>query len=299
MTIQHPDQLNLNTKLVRNQLFEVRPLSTYLGAEIVGLTFKTLMMPEVFSRVLEAFIDHQIILFRGLELSRHHQIQIAHKFGQVQVHPLDQYLHADHPEIFYITNLDSAGNPIGRHPDPGTLFWHHDGSWLPCPGLAGMIYAEQVPAYGGETHFCDMYSAFEQLDEDLKNRLMTMEAVHNLDFSRSRRNQHDPLSDKQKANISSVNHPVIRTHPVTRRKCVFLGDHAEYIQNVEYNEGRELIEYLNKRITTNSYKYEHKWQPNDLLVWDNRCLLHRSTEYDTAIEKRVMRRVTIEGSKPF
>ena len=161
-----------------------------------------------------------------------------------------------------------------------------------------MMYAETVPSQGGETHFCDMYGAYDQLEENLKSELAAHNAIHNLDFSRTRRMKDDLLTEEQKASVPPVAHPIFRTHPETQRTCIFLGDHAETVEGMDYEEGRALIDKLNQLATPEALIYRHKWKPGQVVVWDNRCLLHKALPYDTAKEARVIRRCTTLGEVP-
>jgi alpha-ketoglutarate-dependent taurine dioxygenase len=162
-----------------------------------------------------------------------------------------------------------------------------------------MMYSEIVPGVGGETEFADMYSAYDLLPAAMKARIEGRRAIHNFDFSRTRRHGEDPLTAEQKAKVPPVAHPIVRTHPDTGRKAIFLGDHAESIEGMDYAEGRALIEALNRMITPQPCVYTHRWAPRECIVWDNRCTLHRATGFDEARFKRVMRRCTIVGDKPF
>jgi alpha-ketoglutarate-dependent taurine dioxygenase len=280
--------------------FEVGPLHPVFGCEITGITVGQAVDPQIFDRVYEAFLAHQLILFRHVDLPPATQVEFARRFGEVQVHVLNQYQGCrDHPEIYLLSNLDAAGNPKGQHPDRGTLHWHTDGSWRERTGQATMMYAEVVPEVGGETEFADMYSAYERLPSALKSKIEGRRAVHNLDFSRTRRHGEDLMTAEQKAKVPPVAHPIVRTHPETGRKAIFLGDHAEFIEGMEYDAGRTLIEELNSVITSQTAVYSHRWTVGECVVWDNRCLLHRATPFDTARHKRVMRRCTINGDTPF
>jgi taurine dioxygenase len=226
------------------------------------------------------------------------QVAFARRFGEVQVHVMNQY-HADgYPELYRLSNLDRNGKPSGHHPDKGTLAWHTDGSWQRVTGQATIIYGEVMPESGGETHFCDMYGAYERLSSSWKRRIDGLRAVHNLDFSRNRRHGEDPLTEAQRLAKPPVDHPIVRTHPETGRKCLFLGDHAEYVQDMPYGEGRALIEELNALAVHADLTYEHHWKARELLVWDNRCVMHRATPYDAASEGRVIRRCTVLGETP-
>jgi taurine dioxygenase len=278
--------------------FRSRPLTPTLGAELIGVDLSREVDDALFASLYEAFLRHQVLLFRDQVIPPGRQVAFARRFGEVQVHVMSQY-HADgHPELYYLTNLGPDGQPSGKHPDRGTLAWHTDGSWSRRTGQATIIYSDEVPAEGGETHFCDMYAAWEGLSAQRQAELAPLRAVHNLDFSRTRRHGVDLMTEAQKRDKPPVDHPVVRTHPETGRRALFLGDHAEYIQGMDYEAGRALIEAVNAEAVHPSRVYRHRWRAGDLIVWDNRCLLHRATEYDESRVRRVMRRCTVIGEVP-
>ncbi len=282
----------------RNWPFEVKPLHERFGCEIVGLPLEKAVEPDVFGSVLEAFLDYQVIVFRKVELPPATQVAFARQFGEVQIHPMNQYHGYGHPEIYLLSNLDEHERPNGKHPDKGTLYWHTDGSWRERTGLATMMYSEICPKTGGETEFCDMYAAFENLSPEWKARIKGLKAIHNLDFSRTRRHGHDPMTPEQKAKVPPVAHPIVRQHPETKRLGLFLGDHAESIEGMPYEAGRMMIEELNVAATPAHLVYTHAWTPGECIVWDNRCTLHRATPFDVVNDRRKMRRCTINGDRP-
>jgi len=278
--------------------FAVRPLTPKLGAEISGVSLAEEITPDLFRSIYDAFLRYQVLLFPPQDVPPGRQVAFARHFGEVQIHIMNQY-HADgFPELYRLSNLDEKGNPNGRHPDKGTLSWHTDGSWSRVTGQATIIYGEVMPDTGGETHFCDMYGAYERLDPAWKARIADMRAVHNLDFSRTRRHGEDLMTAEQRAARPPVDHPIVRTHPETGRKCIYLGDHAESIVGMPYAEGRALIEELNALAVHPDLTYEHRWKAGELLVWDNRCVMHRATPYDPATQRRVIRRCTVLGEVP-
>ncbi len=278
--------------------FAVRPLTPKLGAEISNVKLADDMSDELFRAIYQAFLRYQVLLFPPQDVPPGSQVAFAQRFGEVQIHVMSQY-HADgFPELYRLSNLDENGKPNGRHPDRGTLAWHTDGSWQRVTGQATIIYGEVMPETGGETHFADMYGAYERLDAKWKARIASMRAVHNLDFSRTRRHGEDPMTDAQRREKPPVDQPVVRTHPETGRKCLYLGDHAEYIVGMPYDEGRALIEELNALAIHSDLTYEHRWTARELLLWDNRCVMHRATPYDPATQGRVIRRCTVLGEVP-
>ncbi len=277
-------------------LFPLRvwPFEGGLGAEVEGVAISA-VDEAMFPAIYEAFLKHQLLLFRDQDLPPGDQVAFARRFGEVQVHVMNQY-HADaHPELYRLSNLGPDGRPSGKHPDRGTMAWHTDGSWQRRSTKATMLYAEIIPTKGGGTGFADMYSAFEAIPHDEQKRLEEMRAVHNLDFSRNRRHGEEPMTDEQRKAVPPVEQPVVRVHPETGRKAIYLGDHAESIVGMGYDEGRQLIDALNDRIVASCRTYFHSWRPRDLMVWDNRCLLHKAGSYDIATEPRVIRRCTVLG----
>ena len=178
---------------------------------------------------------------------------------------MNQY-HADgFPEIYYLSNLDASGRPSGRHPDKGTVHWHTDGSWARRTGQATLLYADQVPSEGGETRFASMYDAYDALDEAMKERLAApcVRSIRWI-FSRTRRHGDDPMTEAQKKAKPPVAHPIVRIHPETGRKCLFLGDHAWCVEGMPLEAGRQLIEELNAAIIRPELVYTHRWRPGDL-----------------------------------
>ena len=288
----------MNTTADLRQPFAVRPLTPRLGAELSGVILADDMSDDVFRAIYAAFLRYQVLLFPPQDVPPARQVAFARRFGEVQIHVMNQY-HADgFPELYRLSNLDENGKPNGRHPDKGTLEWHTDGSWSRVSGQATIIYGEVMPETGGETHFCDMYEAYERLTPAWKARIAGLRAVHNLDFSRTRRHGEDPMTDEQRRAKPPVDQPIVRTHPETGRKCIYLGDHAESIVGMPYAEGRALIEELNALAVHADLTYEHRWRPRELILWDNRCVMHRATAYDPATQGRVIRRCTVLGEVP-
>jgi len=275
-----------------------RPLSPHVGAEVLGVDLASGVDDDSFRAIRAAFLAHQVLLFDARDLPSARQVEFARRFGEVQIHVMNQY-HADgYPELYRLSNLDADGRPNGRHPDRGTMSWHTDGSWQRVTGQATILYAEVASAEGGETHFCDMYGAYDRLSPAWKARLAGMRAIHNLDFSRTRRHGDDPLTDEQRRARPPVDHPIVRTHAESGRRCVFLGDHAESIVGMPYDAGRALIEELNALIVHDDLTYRHRWSAGQLIAWDNRCVLHRATPYDPAVQRRAIRRCTVLGEVP-
>ena len=187
------------------------------------------------------------------------QVAFARHFGEVQVHVMTHY-HADgFPELYRLSNLDANGKPRASTPTrarwPGTPTARGSVS----PARRRSSTARSFPRSGGETHFCDMYGAYERLSADWKRRIANLRAVHNLDFSRTRRHGKDLMTEAQKREAPPVDQPIVRAHPETGRTCLYLGDHAESIVGMPYDEGRALIDELNALAIHPDLTYEHHW----------------------------------------
>ena len=155
---------------MQNSELNLSPLSDALGVEIMDMSIEDAIAPNIFERVYAAFLKHHLILFNNIDLSPALQVEFAKKFGDVQVHVMNQYHGYGHPEIYLLTNLGEDGKPNGKHPDRGTMYWHTDGSWRKKTGHATMMYSEFVPTRGGQTHFCNMNKVFENLHKNTREK---------------------------------------------------------------------------------------------------------------------------------
>ena len=193
-------QAQLQQRETRDWPFEVKPLHPVLGCEITGITLAQAVSPALFAKVYEAFLDYELILFRDVDLPPATQVAFARNFGEVQIHVLSQYHgYTEHPEIYMLSNLDKDGKPSGKHPDQGTLYWHTDGSWSERTGQATMMYSEIVPppGDGGETSSPTCMPATSCCPPTIKKKIEGKRAIHNFDFSRTRRHGEDPLTAEQ------------------------------------------------------------------------------------------------------
>jgi alpha-ketoglutarate-dependent taurine dioxygenase len=263
-------------------VLESRPLTRGFGAEVVGLDLTQPMDARLVLELHGLFDRYLVLLFRGQSLSPDAQIAFARHFGTLQT-----------PELSMISNVGLDGLPKGNHPNLTTLLWHTDASYATRPPYATVLYAESVPATGGHTLFADTLAAYEALSEAERARLASLRVVHDVSVMVRRVGYPPPQQSKP------VEHPLVRTHPPTGRRGIYLGGHVDRIVGLSDDDSAELIERLMAHTTQPEFVYEHTWQPGDLLIWDNRATLHRSTEYDTAGESRMMRRAVVTGDAPY
>jgi taurine dioxygenase len=277
---------------------ELRPLKGDFGVEARNIDIARPLDPALAAALVEAFHRHRILVVRGQRLSPEAHIAFSRNFGALEIHVLNEYHKAAYPEIFELSNIGADGKPNAVHPDRGTLFWHTDASWRAVPALATILHAERVPKNGGHTMLADMIGAYEALGRAERERYLGLSALHDLNVSRLKAGYPD-MTAAQRAEVPPVVQPLVRVHPPTARKALYLGSHAQAIVGLNEHESRGLMERIMNHATEPRFVYEHVWEEGDLLMWDNRATVHRGTEYDPALEPRVVRRTVIKGDAPI
>ena len=275
----------------------LRPLSSVMGIEIAGIDLSRPLDDRSFAAVREAFLRHLLICFPGQHLDQTQHVTFSRRFGDLQVHVLDQYRSPTHPEIYVLSNVDKTGETTGEHPDKGTLVWHSDLSFQARPALATLLYGIEVPRRGGDTLFASMYAAYEALPAAMKKRIAALRAVHDLDASRQRAGA-PPMTEQQRREAPPVEHPLVRTHPESGRKCLYISHHAMRIVGMPEADGAALLEELMAHATRPEFVYAHRWRQGEVVMWDNRCTMHKATGYDAKGERRVMNRTVVKGDIP-
>ena len=283
------------------QDFEIRPLGAALGAEVVGLDLSQPLSDDDFRRIHRAHLDHHVVVFRDQRITPDQQIAFSRRFGPLQIHVLHQFQLANHPEILIVSNVLRDGKPIGLG-DAGH-FWHSDLSYKEKPSLGSLLHAIELPAEGGDTLFANMHAAYDGLPDALKRRVEGLTAEHTYLARYAELQQRSPwrpnLTPEQIAQVRPVVHPVVRTHPETGRKALFVSEHfTTRIVGLPEAESRALLDELFAHSVQPRYVYRHHWRAHDLVFWDNRSLLHLAGGTPDHL-RRVMYRTTIEGDTPF
>ena len=272
--------------------FEVRPLSDLMAAEVIGLDLSTPFDDATREAVYDAFVTHQVLVFRDQQLSKAQQVAFSEQFGELERHTLSNRGADAFPSVHVVSNLNAEGKPSGVL---GSTHWHTDKSFRPAPSMATILHAVTLPPTGGDTCFADMYGAYEALPEAEKTELATQRVVHSWEFSRA--NLGRAMSEAEKRDAPDTSHPLVRTHPDSGRKCLFMGIHASYLENLPVEDGRARIEALEAHATQSRFVYRHQWRHGDVLMWDNRCLLHcADTNFDVARYPRVLHRTCLRGT---
>jgi taurine dioxygenase len=272
--------------------FAVRPLSPALGAEISGVDLRDPIDSDLKQKLLDTWHRHQVILLRNQTLDEDAQVRFAETFGPPARSTSGRsYEGVRHPAVMLVSNIRKDGKAIGALPD-GEMHFHTDQCHQAMPAAATMLYALEVPSKGGNTLFSNAYAAYEALPEDTKQRIAGRRAL----------NAYATDSTLRSANYddstSSYRHPVVRTHPATKRKALYVNRlMTREIEGLPRAESDAILQKLFDHQEEPRFVYEHVWRPGDIVMWDNRCTLHARTDF-SAGERRLLRRVTLLGEKP-
>lgn len=278
-----------------------RPLHPLFGVEIAGVDLDAPLDDATFAAIRAEFEEHSLLLFRGQTLDDDAQVAFSRRFG-----PLETTVKANPAGGSYFarqSNLDIATGAVIPPEDrrmiyqKANYFWHTDSSFKRVPSLCSLLSARIVPPEGGETEFATMRAAYEALPEATRRRLDGLVALHSLQHSRSLVDP-DVLTQDQRDEVPPVPQTLVRVNPVNGRKALYVGAHASHIVGWPQDEGRAFIRGLTDFATQPRFVYRHVWREGDLLVWDNRALLHRATAYDGVRYKRLMQRTTVAGDAP-
>ena len=272
---------------------QTRPLSPALGAEIIGIDLRQEMDERVAAQVLDIWHQNLVILLRDQHLSEEDEVRFAERFGPPAVIHTKQFMQK-HPAVMLISNIREDGKPIGALPD-GEMHFHSDQCYQERPAMASMLYAIEVPSKGGNTLFANAYAAYETLPEVIKRRIEGRRALNAYDYDTAATKRGTKVAD----GVPTYVHPVVRTHPATGRKALYVNRLMTVrIEDMPEEESTELLDFLFEHQEQRQFIYEHVWRVGDILMWDNRCTLHARTDF-SADERRLMRRVTILGEKPM
>lgn len=280
------------------------PLTDALGAEVLDVDLSGGIDDGLFAAIERAFLDHGLLLFRGQSLTPNRHVALSRRFGGLEHHVQKRFLYPGHPEILVIGNDHAPdGTPTGYF-IPGDGDWHTDMSYVARPSLGSLFYAVTVPPEGGDTVFAGATAACDRLSDADKERLAPLRAVHDYPYFDAKmcatNPRRTPLDDEQRARVPPVAHPILRTHPVTGRKAIYLSPEViSGVVGMEDAAGRALCQELADYATSEPFLYRHRWRAGDLVIWDNRCTLHKATPYDHHRYVRTMHRTTVSGDVPY
>lgn len=295
-------------------MITVNRIGKHIGAEISGVDLTQPLSDDTFAQIAKAFFDNEVVFFRNQKITPAQQVAFTKRFGILEQHVRKESRLPGHPEILVVSNLlDEQGNAIGAQ-DAGR-FWHSDLSYKKEPSLLSALYAVEVPVKDGkvlgDTCFTSTTAAYDALPEAMKQRLLGLKNVHSYRYYRNKNVQAQKedaarggrvvqehvLTEEQLKTVPDVEAPIVRTHPVTKRKGLFINEaHTSAIVGLPQAEGDALRDEICQHTIKPEFQYRHQWQAGDLLLWDNCAALHKANfDYDLP-QRRLMYRTTVRGS---
>jgi taurine dioxygenase len=276
------------------------PLSKSIGADIVGIDLSKSLSDGDFRAIHAAWMDHMVLRFRGQDLTKDELLEFSRRFGELDRAPINMKGEpwiAGYPNLAVMSNIIENGQPLGSL-GYGEAVWHTDMSYNEVTPTAALLYGLEVTKQGGETGFLSMYHAYDTMPADLKAAVEGRQIKH--DASRNSAGQlrkgYPEVTDPREA--PGALHPIVIRHPETGRKALYLGRRPlSYIVGLELAESEALLDRVWAHATQESHAWFQKWSVGDLLMWDNRCVMHKRTAFDPS-ERRFMLRTQVKGSKP-
>src|SRR5256712_1789935 len=276
----------------------VTPLTKHFAARVDGVDVARPVDDATWAEIRAAFEEHSVLVVRGTRLDDDTQVAFSGRFGALEV--TRSINPAAGTPFARQSNLDIKTGAVIPPDDRrmvyqlANMLWHSDSSFKPVPSLCSLLSARIIPPEGGATEFASTRSAYPSLPEALKRRVENVVAVHDFGWSRD---QVRPgfFTAEERAVYPPVRHPIVRANPVNGRKSLFLGAHASHVEGLPLDEGRALLKQLLEHVTQPQFRYRHEWTEGDLVIWDNRCILHRATPFDTTRYQRLLQRTTVSG----
>jgi taurine dioxygenase len=270
---------------------EVQPVAGSLGAEIRGVDMAAVSGDEAISEIRQAFLDHLVLFFRDQKLTPHEQLAFAQRFGEPMEYPQLKGL-PECPLITPVLKLEHERINFGG-------VWHSDTTYLTRPPMASLLYALEIPPYGGDTLFANQYQAYETLSDGLRAVLDGLTAINSSTKADASRTREERLKDAGvETKVLVGEHPVVRTHPETGRRALYVNiGHTTHFKGWTEEESRPLLEYLWRHQVRPEFTCRFRWQPGSIAFWDNRCVQHNAVN-DYQGFRRLMHRVTLAGDTP-
>lgn len=279
---------------------DIEPLHPLFGAEIKGVDIAAGLDGATFAVIRAAFEEHSVLLFRSQKVDDAIQIAFSERFGPLEktvaANPARGTVFARQSNIDLTTGVLIPKDDRRMKYQAGNYLWHSDSSFKQVPSLCSILSTREVPPEGGNTEFASTRAAYNLVSDELKAELEGLVVEHSLVYSRSLTGFE--MSEQEKAELPTARQILVRTNPVNGRKSLMIGAHAARIVGWPEEKGRALLDELLALATRPGACYSHAWRDGDLIVWDNRCCLHRATPYDSTRYRRLMQRTTVAGEGP-
>jgi taurine dioxygenase len=286
--------------VIEREQVVARPTGAALGADVEGVDLAGPLLPETLAAIKQAWGEHLVLRFRGQRLSDDDLMRFSHQFGELDWAPVAAA--NDAPEgrayVMVVSNVIEDGKAIGQL-GAYEAIWHTDMSYIQEPPSASALYALEVPPEGGDTGFCNMYRAYESLPDELRRQIPRLLCRHDASRNSAGELRRGFVDASDPSQTIGAEHPLVRIHPVTGRKALFLGRRRNaYIPGLPVADSEALLDVLWDYATKPEFTWYQHWQAGDLILWDNRCVMHRRDAFDPAA-RRVMHRTQIKGDRPF
>lgn len=289
---------------------KVSPMDTALGATITGFDVREPLSSSDRDAILQAWYDHLVLVIPEQPMTDEQLMQFTKNFGELEYsaealvksnYQVDSVFGSDKtvpPEIAVVSNIVKDGEPIGVL-GSGEAFWHTDSSFVEIPPDGSLLHALEVPPSGGNTHFLNMYRAYETLPQATKQRIANLSVNHSISHTSAGEPRKGFENVTDVTTLPGARHPIVRTHPATGRSALFLGRRLNgYIVGLPVDESEALLDELWSHTVNVAYTMEHHWHVGDSVIWDNRCAMHRRDAFDPSA-RRLMHRTQLKGTRPF
>ncbi len=278
---------------------EVRPLSEALGAEVRGLDLEQPIAAADVEALREAFLDSHFLCLRSEPIDAASFARLARHFGEPQLQLLREFRHDAVPEVSFLrSTYETAEDKPDDLAEVRLSGWHTDDSYFETPAKITMLQALAIPDSSGETRFCNTRKAYDDMPDETKRRLDGLKAVHAYDTARAPARAHARAGDEE-SETPDVTHPLVRTHEDSGRAAIYFNSNrTDRVVGMARADSDALLDAIHEHITQPRYRYDHAWQLGDVLIWDNRCLIHSvNTDYPVG-QKRLHQRILLKGTRP-
>ncbi|MDR3513562.1 MAG: TauD/TfdA family dioxygenase [Caulobacteraceae bacterium] len=273
----------------------IQSITDDFGGTVEDIDLRTIANGEV-TELRLALVQRGVLVCRSQTLQPEDIVNFARHFGPVEYGVREDFQLPSNPDVYVISNIVENGKPLGN-PNDG-FAWHTDLSFLAHPTAFTFLYALETPPEGANTEFASAAVSYDRLSDEEKRQYGQIAVRHSYEMLHGTRKGARPLTEAELLAMPDVVHPLVRTHPDTARKALYLGPDTSLPMDMEPAAGDALIHSLMDRTTQRELVYSHAWRPGDLVVWDNRTMVHRATEYDRGRYRRLMHRVTVRGERP-